>query len=102
MRLEFTIATKRAAYERAGGQCEATWGNSRCTNQVSEYHHNLEAALGGRADLSNCLAICGRCHRRVTKERRPEMDKTVRLERKQRGWTGRKMKIRSRGFQRYE
>jgi 5-methylcytosine-specific restriction endonuclease McrA len=102
MRQEFSVSVKKAAHARAEGQCEALWGDSRCTNQASEYDHILEAALGGRPTLENCAALCGRCHKRKTKERRPELDKTARLINKRQGTTGRKMKIKSRGFERYE
>jgi 5-methylcytosine-specific restriction enzyme A len=104
MRLNFTIATKKAATVRGNYKCEAhlIWPEFRCTNLSSQHHHILEASLRGKPTLENCAALCGRCHKRVTKERRPEMDKTVRLERNQRGWTGRKAKIKSRGFERWE
>jgi 5-methylcytosine-specific restriction protein A len=103
MRLEFTLATKKAATLRGNYKCEAhlIWSGFVCTNQSSEHDHILEASLGGKPTLENCAALCGRCHKRKTKERRPEMDKTVRLERKQRGWTGRKQKIKSRGFSKW-
>jgi 5-methylcytosine-specific restriction protein A len=104
MRLEFPVRVKKAATKRGDYLCEAhrIWPMFVCYNLSSQHHHIHEAAIGGEPTLENCAALCGRCHKRVTKERRPEMDKTVRLERKQRGWTGRKAKIKSRGFERYE
>jgi 5-methylcytosine-specific restriction endonuclease McrA len=100
MRLEFSVATRKEAYERSKGICEhcrLPFGNER-----PEYHHVTEAYLGGDNSLANCLVIHKRCHKWLTAGRRPEIDKTVRLERKQRGWTGRKAKIKSRGFERYD
>jgi hypothetical protein len=104
MRLNFTIATKKESYKLAGGKCAAhrIWPKEHCSNQINDYHHGIEASLGGKPTVDNCIPLCGKHHRQVTKERRPEMDKTVRLERKQRGWTGRKQKIKSRGFERWE
>jgi 5-methylcytosine-specific restriction protein A len=100
VRLEFSVATRKAAYDRAKGRCEEC--GRRLGEYRPQYHHAVEASLGGTNELKNCVVLCPPCHRIVTKERRPEMDKTVRLERKQRGWTGRKAKIKSRGFEKYE
>jgi 5-methylcytosine-specific restriction endonuclease McrA len=100
MRLEFSRKTKDEAYGRNKGICEhcgLPFGAER-----PEYHHIKEAYLGGDNSLANCLVVHQRCHKRLTAERRPDIDKTSRLIRKNEGRTGRKAKIKSRGFERYE
>jgi 5-methylcytosine-specific restriction enzyme A len=63
-RLEFSATIKRKAFERANGKCET------CAAPISpgkvEYDHRLPCALGGRADLANCQAICIPCHKEKT------------------------------------
>lgn len=62
-RQEFTRATKRDAFLRAGGHCE------RCSAKLFpgnvEYDHQLPCALGGDNSLSNCVVLCRTCHRTV-------------------------------------
>lgn len=83
MRQNFTKATKRDAFLRAMGRCED------CGNKLrygeAEYHHDKEAFLNGPATLANCIVLCGECHDRATKARRPAIDKTRRIEEKRMG-----------------
>ena len=51
----------------------------------AEFHHRLEAYLGGEATLANCVVLCRHCHSLATKERRPEIDKTRRISDKRMG-----------------
>lgn len=75
MRAEFTKKTQRQAWDRAGGICEGTGAfyglcpGVRCTNQVAEYDHVIQAANGGTNDLDNCAAVCKRCHDWKTRTR---------------------------------
>ena len=94
-RAEFTKSTKREAWDRSGGICEATgpwWGlpeGIRCTRPVAEYDHILLAANGGDASLENCCAVCKPCHRWKTDRRdTPIAAKTLRQQDKHRGITG--------------
>lgn len=74
-RLEFSRVTRREALRRSGKLCEAVgerYGlpkGQRCNCPLSngvEFHHELEAELGGDNSLENCLAVCPPCHRFVT------------------------------------
>lgn len=83
VRLEFTSRTKKQAYERSGGKCE------ECTAELRggfiEYHHVVEAYLGGDNSLGNCLCICRTCHKSITSSRAPVLAKVERNWRKDRG-----------------
>lgn len=82
-RREFSAATKRAAWDRAGGICECGCGQP-FTDHPKErphYDHIVPDALGGRNDLENCQAIRIACHavktgdydiKRIAKARRGE------------------------------
>src|SRR5690242_8399457 len=83
MRSEFTLKTKREALARAGdgdpfrARCEAVgevYGlepGQRCNWPLSkavEFDHYPErAADGGNNDLSNCVAVCPKCHAHKTR-----------------------------------
>lgn len=75
MRHEFPVAVKRAAFERAGGQCEAVglrYGfppGVRCQRPVLPKRVNYEHYPRGAHDpdpetrtLANCTAICPECN----------------------------------------
>lgn len=76
-RAEFSRETKRQALTRSGGFCEAAglvYGldlGQRCNAKLSygvEFdHYPIRAADGGSADLSNCLAVCKKCHKWKTR-----------------------------------
>lgn len=59
-RAEFSKGTKELAALRAAGHCE------KCTAPLRpgkyDYHHLIEAALGGSNELSNCAVWCDACH----------------------------------------
>ena len=70
-RTEFSAATKRAAWERANGQCEhrdATHaeGWQVCFKRLFPgdifYDHVIPDALGGDNSLSNCQVLCKAHH----------------------------------------
>ncbi len=65
-RLEFSAPTKRKAYERAGGRCQTC--DAVLRDGEPQYHHILEAKLGGDGSIANCLVLCIPCHKAVTKE----------------------------------
>ncbi len=65
-RLEFGGPTKRAAFERAQGKCQECDRGLR--DGEPQYHHILEARLGGDGSLANCRVLCVPCHKVVTKE----------------------------------
>lgn len=83
MRSEFTLKTKREALARAGNgdplqaRCEAegeVYGleaGQRCNWPLSKGvefdHYPVRAADGGSNDLSNCVAVCLKCHSHKTR-----------------------------------
>jgi 5-methylcytosine-specific restriction endonuclease McrA len=87
-RAEFTKATKRAAYARSGGFCEAAghWyglrPGQRCYTPLSkgvEYDHLILDANSHDNSLENCRAACPSCHRYKTRKHdTPLAAKTVR------------------------
>jgi len=89
-RAEFNKATKRQALQRSGGLCEASgkvYGlepGQRCNAPLSygvEFdHYPIRAADGGSAELTNCTAVCVRCHRwKTSKFDVPQVAKGKRL-----------------------
>jgi len=85
-RTEFTAATKRAAWERAGGRCEhiadserfdrhfQTEGTieGRCNKKLFHgdifYDHIIPDGLGGDNSLANCAVLCRAHHDPKTRE----------------------------------
>ena len=69
--MAFSQATKEAAWRRAGGRCECR--RRTCSHHVGRCnavlrggwhaHHRVAVASGGSDALSNCEALCVRCHR---------------------------------------
>lgn len=113
-RREFTKQTRVAALERAGGTCEATgpWygleEGKRCNvwlgHGVEFDHVDLDFNSKDNS-LSNCAAVCIKCHKRKTVKRDiPLAAKTKRQQMKNDGtWPKPRVKIKSRGFpKRYE
>ena len=82
-RLEFSSATKRAAYDRASGRCELC---GMPFKGRPEYDHRIPDALGGTNDLANCMVICRPCHAEKTaKEDVPRIRKADRQKNAERG-----------------
>ena len=69
--MAFSETVKNAALVRAGFRCECTRRDGvhygRCTAAITrataEFHHKHADRLGGPDTLSNCEALCQRCHR---------------------------------------
>ena len=70
--MPFSEETKQQAYRRAGGKCECTRQCShhlgrRCNAPLTtgnwEAHHVTAESVGGSDGLSNCEALCVRCHK---------------------------------------
>jgi 5-methylcytosine-specific restriction enzyme A len=96
-RLEFTTATKRAAFARSNGKCELcgmVFGAKK-----KEYDHRLPCALGGDNSLANCMVICTPCHAEKTaKHDVPRIRKADRQRNHDINAARRKTPIQSRGF----
>ena len=94
-RAEFSQATKVAAMLRAGGICECGCGLKIIG--TAEYDHAIPAAIGGSNDLSNCVVLDPKCHRRKSQGKgidgNPEIVRTKRLQEKRLG-----LRAKKRGF----
>ena len=97
-RKEFSKETKRQALQRSGGLCEGlgkVYGfapGQRCNAPLSygvEFdHYPIRAADGGSNELSNCVAVCKKCHRWKTSTiDAPQVAKNRRIEEKRLGIT---------------
>lgn len=94
-RREFSAKTKDAAWERAGGICEAEgpmYGlpdGMRCTRDLNfgvRYDHDDPDYNSKDNSLENCRALCPACDRHKTTTRdRPLIDRTKRQKRMARG-----------------
>lgn len=93
-RAEFTKATKRAAYDRAKGRCEASGSlygriDTPCGAPLkfgAEYDHVILDANSHDNSLENCAAVCPRCHKwKTANHDTPLAAKTLRQQDKNRG-----------------
>lgn len=87
-RLEFSMKTKKAAWERANGVCECgckrTFGKH--PKERPNYDHRIPAKLGGDASLENCAVIRVDCHdAKTTTEDIPRIVKVRREDNRMRG-----------------
>ena len=73
----FPRAVKRAAFKHANGCCESC--GVKIGHGGIEYHHIIEWTITHDSSLGNCRVLCSPCHLKITKARRPEIDKTRRL-----------------------
>lgn len=88
----FSAATKKAAFERAGGKCE------RCGVELSmasaEFHHRIPQMDGGDASLENCVVLCHYDHagnEKIFQANHPNSPSRLWIIGKK-GWYGRKRK----------
>lgn len=111
MRHEFSKPTKRTAYARSEGLCEAVGevygleAGQRCNAPLSKGweadHYPLPATDRDSDGLENCVACCKTCHRFKTSNYDvPMQAKNKRVSDKFRGVVRPKGKIRSAGFHR--
>lgn len=94
-RAEFTKATKRDALTRSGLLCEAVGSlyglpaGHRCNAPLAygvEFDHVILDANSKDNSLSNCAAVCSKCHRHKTaKHDTPLAAKTLRQQDNNRG-----------------
>lgn len=92
-RREFTAATKKAAWERAGGVCEC--GCRRPFEMEHpkgrpHYDHEIPAKSGGDNSLGNCRVIRVDCHQSKTAAQDMPVIQKIRREDKRRDGTGAK------------
>lgn len=100
-RLEFSQATRKAAWERARGTCECGCARpfGKHPRERPEFHHRIEAISGGDNSLENCLCIRVDCHKAITaSQSAPKAAKIRREDKRQRGLERRKKKIPYRRF----
>lgn len=58
----FTKRQARNKLAQCGGRCE------RCNEPLQNgfhMHHVIPHSKGGMTTLSNCMAVCGRCHKEI-------------------------------------
>ncbi len=98
-RSEFSVATKKAAKERAGENCENCGAVFSASNPPN-FDHEIPDGLGGDNTIDNCRVLGGKCcHEEKThKVDRPMMAKADRLYKKNNGLTKAKRKWPSRPF----
>ena len=94
-RKEFSVAVRRAAWERAGGRCEGTlihWDNGtseRCGAPIDignfHYDHIVPTWMSDDASLANCQVLCTACHKTKTKQDVKNIAKVKRIQKKQAG-----------------
>ncbi len=98
-RSEFSKSVRDAAWYRCEDRCDIC--KQEFAGRRPEYHHHLEAALGGSNDLENCQVLCPTCHRYITTATSiPRTSKVRRILEKRAGLRRPKQKIQSRGFAR--
>lgn len=100
-RQEFPQSVRKAAWVRANGSCECGCGRlfGSHPKERPEYHHRIEAALGGDNSLENCLCIRADCHKAITAaESAPKAAKVRREDKRRRGLEAPKRKIPYRRF----
>ncbi|MBA3752934.1 MAG: HNH endonuclease [Nitrospira sp.] len=102
MRQEFSSKTRLAAWERSQGMCECGCGQT-IKPERPEYHHRIEAGLGGGNDIENCVVLKKSCHRAITSGHSvPMLAKVKRIRMKAIGaWPKSRRPLRSRGFENY-
>lgn len=107
----FSKATKREALLRSGGECEAVgavygWDpGQRCSALLSygvEFdHYPIRSADGGSNKLTNCAAVCIKCHSWKTRTfDTPQAAKGKRVSDKHQGIAGPKRTLKGPGFRR--
>ena len=76
----FSRAVKRAAFERAGGTCDACGSPLPVGGGGIEYDHIDPWAISRDSSLENCAVVCARCHHEKSAQRDiPTIAKLVRL-----------------------
>ena len=76
-RREFSVAVRKAAWERCQGKCESC--GTPFNGRRPEYDHVRPDGLGGEPTLENCSVSCRICHEYKTHhEDRPVMAKADR------------------------
>jgi 5-methylcytosine-specific restriction enzyme A len=105
-RREFSKAVRRAALDRANGQCEGSLDDGErcpCRLDRGKFHfdHDIPDWMGGEPTIDNCVVLCIPCHHDKTAGVDiPAIAKAKRIQDRERGIFGCKRKIESRGFDR--
>lgn len=85
-RHEFSAKTKLAAFERAGGCCEAPGCNAKLQPGRFTYDHRNPDYFGGEPTLENCQVICRECDGTKTYKRDiPTIAKSRRIRKREAG-----------------
>ncbi|MHC2016361.1 HNH endonuclease signature motif containing protein [Methylobacterium sp. CM6247] len=104
-RTEFSKAVRRAAWARAGGECERILeGGIRCgcplTPGKHAYDHVIPDQMGGEPTLENCQCLCSPCH---TEKTRQDVADIAKAKRRQDNHLGIRppTRLQGRGFQKF-
>jgi len=98
-RVEFSAATKRAAWALSGGNCQRCRRPFFSRGDKHHYDHIIPTWISGRNDLKNCWVLCVPCHKIKTKEDQALIARARRSIKKKLGLKKRRgPPIRSRGF----
>lgn len=95
-RAEFDVATQKAGFKRCNGFCEAPWCGMKIELDRPEYHHRIEAALGGDNSLENMWVLHPRCHRLISSGRAKPLAKVKSIIQKRAGIKAKGPKLQSR------
>ena len=80
MRKEFPARVKLAAWQRAGGRCEADGCGALLMPGRFRYDHRIPDQMGGEPTLKNCQVICAECDKPKTATDQGDIAKAKRLE----------------------
>jgi 5-methylcytosine-specific restriction protein A len=80
MRQNFSEKTKKLAWERAKGCCEAC--GLPIAPKKPEFDHVNPDGLTGEPTLANCMCLCGPCHKAKTRKDVANIARAKRRERK--------------------
>ncbi len=83
IRTEFSAKVKDQRYQMCEGFCERCGAALRAGH--IEFHHEIEAELGGKNEVGNCRCLCRACHGLITSKRAPVLAKVRRARRKHLG-----------------
>jgi 5-methylcytosine-specific restriction protein A len=80
-RVEFTKATKTAAFRRANGCCQCQCGcRISLHGKMPHYDHIMPETFSHSADLANCQVLCVPCHdNKTNKHDKPAIAKSNRI-----------------------
>ena len=71
---------RHLVWERCGGFCERPGCNRCISEETFHTHHKKTRGKGGSDNMSNLMALCGRCHKFMHREREPQFGASRKVE----------------------